>query len=314
MELYPPIEPYDCRRVPVDGRHTLHVEQAGNPDGVPVVFLHGGPGLAWSRAIYRFFDPGHYRIVAFDQRGTDRSTPLGELRDNTTAHLMADIEHLRGLLGIDRWIVFGGSWGSALALAYALHHRERVTALVVRGIYLGEPEDDIFAFTQCRRIFPQAWHALAAHFPEADHGDLFHAIARDLDAADPARAMAVARAYGAYAEVLCNNASAMSEVPDREMGDEVQLAAARISFAYFANAIFLPPCCLGANMARLAGLPGAIAHGAADVICPPLNAWRLAQAWPDAELTIAPRAGHSPFEEGTRQALVAAMERLKGIS
>jgi proline iminopeptidase len=171
----------------VDDRHTLHVEEAGNPDGVPVVFLHGGPGLAWSRAIYRFFDPDHYRIVAFDQRGTDRSTPLGELRDNTTAHLMADIEHLRGLLGIERWIVFGGSWGSALALAYALHHPERVMALVVRGIYLGEPEDDIFAFTHCRMLFPEAWHALAAFFPQADHGDLFHAIARDLHDRDPER-------------------------------------------------------------------------------------------------------------------------------
>ena len=254
MDLYLPLEPRASRRVPVDGRHTLHVEEAGNPDGVPVVFLHGGPGLAWSRAIYRFFDPAHYRIVAFDQRGTDCSTPLGELQDNTTAHLMADIEHLRGLLGIERWVLFGGSWGSALALAYALHHPERVMAL------------------------------------------------------------AVARAYGAYAEVLCNNASTMSEVPDRDMSDEEQLATARISLAFFTNALFLPPRWLSANMHRLKGVPGAIAHGASDVICPPLNAWRLKQAWPDAELTISPGAGHSPFEEGTRQALVAAMERLKGIT
>lgn len=312
MDLYAPYEPFDRRRVAVDGRHTLHVEQAGRPDGAPVVFLHGGPGMVWSPAIYRFFDPDHYRVIAFDQRGTDRSTPRGELVDNTTPHLIADIEHLRETFGIERWIVFGGSWGSALALAYTLHHPERVAGLVVRGIYLGEPEDDVFAFTHCRMIFPEAWYALASHFPETDHGDLFHAIARDLFDPDPARALAVAKAYHAYSDVISRNATTLDDIPERELTDEEDLVSARIACSYFANGIFLPPRWLASNMARLAGLPGAIAHGANDVICPPLNAWRLKQAWPDAELTISAGAGHSPFEEGTRQALVGAMERLKG--
>jgi proline iminopeptidase len=313
-DLYPAHQAWDTRTLDVDDRHTIHVEQAGKPDGMPVVFLHGGPGVFWTSAIYRFFDPAHYRVIAFDQRGVDRSTPRGELEDNTTPHLIADIEAIREHLGIERWIVFGGSWGSALALAYALEHRARVAALVVRGIYLGDPEDDVWGFKHCRSIFPEAWDKLAGHFPKEDHGDLFAACARDVHDPDPARALEIAKAYQAYSDHLCGDTTKLADLPSRAMTDAENLISSRISLFYFSNDIFLAPLYLTQNMHRLAGIPGAIVQGRRDLICPPRNAWELHKAWPDATLTISAGAGHSPFEDGNRQALIAAMETLKAAA
>jgi proline iminopeptidase len=297
----------------VDARHQIHVEQAGKEDGVPVIFLHGGPGIYWTPAIYRFFDPDHYRVIAFDQRGTDRSQPFGELEDNTTPHLIADIERIRKHLGIDRWIVFGGSWGSALALAYALEHRERVMALVVRGIFLGDPEDDVWGFTYCRNVVPDAWDELAAHFPEADHADLFAACVREVNHADPERCLEIAKAYHAYSDHLCGDSTRLDGIPRRPMIDAEHLVSARTSLAYFSNHIYLPPMYLPQNVHRLQGLSGAIVQGRRDLICPTRNAWALHKAWPDAKLTISEGAGHSPFEDGNRHALMAAMEGYKAL-
>lgn len=313
-DLYPAHEPWDTFQLKVDDRHTLHVEQAGRADGVPVVFLHGGPGDIWSPGIYRFFDPNFYRVIAFDQRGANRSTPPGELRDNTTPHLVADIEAIREHLGIERWVVFGGSWGSALALAYALEHRERVLALVVRGIYMGDPEDDTWGFQHCRNLLPEAWDELASHFPKQDHDNLFGACARDIHDRDKARVMEVAKAFNTFSELLCGNRTKLADIPVRDTTEAEDLVMARLSLAYFANNIFLPPMYLPDNVHRLKGLAGAIVQGRRDLICPTRNAWQLHKAWPDATLTISDEAGHAPFEDGNRQALVAAMEALKTLA
>lgn len=313
-DLYDAHEPWDTQSLKVDDLHTLHVEQGGKKGGVPVVFLHGGPGDIWSPAIYRFFDPGHYHVVAFDQRGANRSTPLGELTDNTTTHLIGDIETIREHLGIERWIVFGGSWGSALALAYALAHKERVLGLVVRGIYLGDPQDDIWGFEHCRNVLPEAWEALAGHFPEPDHANLFAACARDIHDPDEARCLEIAKAFDVYSDLLCGNTTKRDDIPKHDMTDAETLAISRLSLAYFANDIFLPPMHLPDNVHKLAGLPGAIVQGRRDLICPTLNAWHLHKAWPEAELTISDKAGHAPFEDGNREALVKAMEDLKGLT
>ena len=312
-DLYATHEPWDAFELKVDDLHTLHVEQGGKKGGVPVIFLHGGPGDIWSPGIYRFFDPDNYRVVAFDQRGANRSTPQGELTDNTTPHLITDIETIREHLGIEQWIVFGGSWGSALGLAYALEHRDKVLALVVRGIYMGDPEDDIWGFQYCRNLLPEAWDELASHFRQEDHGNLFAACARDIHDPDEGRCMEVAKAFDAYSELLCGNTTKRDDIPKSEMTDAELLVTARLSLAYFANDIFLPPMHLPDNVHRLAGLPGAIVQGGRDLICPARNAWQLHKAWPDATLTISDGAGHAPFEDGNRQALVAAMEALKTV-
>ncbi|MEM7120623.1 MAG: prolyl aminopeptidase [Pseudomonadota bacterium] len=312
-DLYPMHEPWDRFALPVSSLHTLHVEQGGKADGVPVVFLHGGPGDIWSPAIYRFFDPDHYRVIAFDQRGVNRSTPAGELTDNTTPHLIADIEAIREHLDIERWIVFGGSWGSALALAYALEHRDRVLALVVRGIYMGDSDDDIWGFSHCRNLLPEAWDELASHFSDSDHDNLFAACARDINDDDEVRALEVAKAFDDFSGLLCGNTTKRDDIPLHKSSDAETLVTSRLSLAYFANDIFLPPMHLPNNVHKLAGLPGAIVQGRRDLICPARNAWMLHKAWPDASLTISDDAGHAPFEDGNREALVAAMETLKDL-
>jgi proline iminopeptidase len=313
-DLYPPIEPFDVREVAVDRLHTLHVEQSGNPDGVPVVFLHGGPGAPWSKHVRRFFDPAHYRLIAFDQRGTWRSTPHGELKDNTTPHLIADIEQLRELFGFERWIVFGGSWGSALGLAYAEHHPERCLGVVLRGISLGLGVEGGWSFHQSRWIRPEAWEALVASIPQGERGDLDAAIERRIMDPDPAVHGPVVKGWMDQAAILGQSRHADLDLAEGGLDSaETDLVCARISIAYFRNHLFLEPGSLIADAGKLKDVPGVIIHGMDDFNTPLANAYDLSRAWPEASYRPIPDAGHSCFDRNIRLALVAAMEEMKAL-
>ena len=308
--LYPDIEPFDTGTLPVDDRHTLYYEQCGNPDGTPVVLLHGGPGAGCSPKMRRFHDPAKYRIVLLDQRGSGRSTPHADLVDNSTWHLVADIEALRSRLGIDAWQVFGGSWGSTLALAYAQAHPQRVTALLLRGIFmLRRWELEWFYQEGASRLYPEAWQHYIHAIPAAERGDLIGAFHRRLTSDDEATRLAAARAWSVW-----EGATSFLHIdPDFAASHEdpqFALAFARIENHYFVNAGFFE--CddqLLRDMPRIAHIPGVIVHGRYDVVCPVQNAWDLHQAWPNAELMISPASGHSAFEAENIDALVRATDR-----
>jgi proline iminopeptidase len=308
--LFPPIEPSKSGLLDLDAPHRMYYEESGNPRGVPVVFLHGGPGAGSSAVHRQFFDPAFYRIVVYDQRGAGRSTPLGCLDDNTTPDLVADLERLRKHLGIDRWAVFGGSWGSTLAIAYAEHHPERCLALVLRGIFLCRPSEIEWFLYGLRAIFPEAWRGFAGFIPEAERGDLLHAYHKRLVDPDPAVHMPAARSWSVY-EGSCSTLLPSPDTVAYFAGDVVALGLARIEAHYFVNDIFLPANFLLDNAHRLAPIPGVIVQGRYDVVCPPVSADDLHRAWPEAEYTIVPDAGHSAFEPGIRSRLIAATESLK---
>ena len=308
--LYPAIEPYDTGTLQVDARHTLYYEQCGNPDGKPVVLLHGGPGGGCSDKMRRFHDPAKYRIVLFDQRGSGRSTPHADLVDNTTWHLVADIERLRDTLGIDRWQVFGGSWGSTLALAYAQAHPDRVAELVLRGIFmLRRWELEWFYQSGASNLFPEAWAQYVAAIPEVERADLIGAFHRRLTSDDEATRLAAARAWSVW-----EGATSFLHVDeDFVSGHEdphFALAFARIENHYFVNGGFFEvEDQLLRDAHRIADIPGVIVHGRYDVVCPVRNAWDLHQAWPKADLAITPASGHSAFEPENVDALVRATDR-----
>jgi len=308
--LYPEIEPYDSGMLPLDGRHRMYYEQSGNPQGVPVVFLHGGPGAGASPAHRRFFDPAHYRIVIFDQRGAGRSTPLGEITDNTTPQLIADIETLRERLGIQQWLVFGGSWGSTLALAYSEAHPDRCTGLILRGIFLCRKSEIDWFLYGLRNIFPEAWDALAAPIPAAERGDLLTAYHRRLTDPDPAVHMPAARAWSTY-EGSCSTLMPCPETVAYFAGDVVALGLARIEAHYFIHNIFLPDNSLLDNVGRIRHLPAVIVQGRYDAVCPIVSADDLHKAWPEADYRIVPDAGHSAWEPGICAELVKAAEQFK---
>ncbi len=310
-DLFPPIEPYETGRLEVDGRHGLYWEQSGNPRGQPTVFLHGGPGAGASPGHRRFFDPEHYRIVIFDQRGAGRSTPLGELADNTTGHLIGDLEVLRAHLGIERWQVFGGSWGSTLALAYTQIHPERVTGLVLRGIFLCRDREIDWFLYGMRAFFPEVWRAFAGFLPEAERGDLLANYHRRLIDPDPAVHQPAARAWSTY-EGACSTLMPSPETVASFAEDRVALGLARIEAHYFVNHIFLPENALLERVGRLAGIPAIIVQGRYDIVCPITTADELHQAWPEATYRVVPDAGHSAMEPGIRKALVAATQDFKG--
>ena len=312
IELYPEIEPFDSGMLPVDARHTLYWEQSGNPRGVPVVFLHGGPGAGSSPGQRRFFDPAFYRIVLFDQRGAGRSIPHGALTDNTMPHLLADLEKLRTFLRIDRWLVFGGSWGSTLSLAYAETHPERCLALVLRGIFLCRDREVDWFLYGLRNIFPEAWREFVAPIPESERDDLLTAYVRRLNHTDPAVHMPAARAWSVY-EGRCSTLLPSAEALAYFSGDHVALGLARIEAHYFRNRLFLPENALLQNIQRIRQIPAVIVQGRYDMVCPPVTADELHRAWPEAEYILVPVAGHSAWEPGIRAQLVAAMERLKAV-
>ena len=311
--LYPDLEPYDTGMLAVDARHALYYEQCGNPQGKPVVLLHGGPGAGCSAKMRRFHDPAKYRIVLFDQRGSGRSTPHADLVDNTTWDLVADIERLRAMLGIERWQVFGGSWGSTLALAYAQTHPERVTELVLRGIFmLRRWELEWFYQEGASRLFPDAWEPYLQAIPEAERGDLIAAYHRRLTSPEEATRLAAARAWSVW-----EGATSFLRVdPAFVIGHEdaaFALAFARIENHYFVNnGFFETQDQLLRDAPRIADIPGVIVHGRYDVVCPIQNAWELHKAWPKAELMISPTAGHSAFEEENIDGLVRATDSFAG--
>lgn len=310
-ELYPEIEPFRTRHLAVDDRHTLHVEECGNPDGLPVVFLHGGPGTGVAPYHRRFFDPARWRIVLFDQRGAGRSTPFADLVDNTTAHLIADIEAIREALGVERWAVFGGSWGSTLALAYAQAHPERVLGLVLRGIFLARDEE-LRWFNEmdggARQIFPERWARFRDLIPEAERGDMIEAYWRRLNSGDEATRLAAAQAWSAYE----GGSTTLAHDPDGS-GDfadpRTALCVALLEAHYFRHGMFLEPGQLLRDVARLRRIPATIVHGRYDIICPVKTALDLHEAWPEAELRIV-LAGHSAADPAIADALLDATDRL----
>jgi len=296
----------------VDSRHQIYWEESGNPRGVPVVFLHGGPGAGATPAHRRFFDPNFYRIVILDQRGAGRSLPHGEIVDNTTPLLVEDIEAVRKHRGIDQWHVFGGSWGSTLALAYAETHPDRVRALILRGIFLCRKSEIDWFLYGIRNVFPEAWRAFAGFLPPAERGDLLESYYRRLIDPDPAVHMPAARAWSVY-EGACSTLLPSPETITAFGEDRMALGLARIEAHYFRHGIFLPENSLLDNIDRIRRIPATVVQGRYDMVCPTVTADDLTRAWPEAEYVIVPDAGHSAMEPGIRAALVTAMEKLKRL-
>ena len=307
--LFPPIEPYAVHRLDVGDGHQLYVEECGTPDGLPAVFLHGGPGAGCGPTHRRFFDPCRYRLVLFDQRGSGRSTPHASLEHNTTWHLVADMERVREALDIDRWLVFGGSWGSTLALAYAETHPARVRALVLRGIFLCRPWEIRWFYQHgAHLLFPDYWQDFLAPIPAAERDDLVHAYHRRLTGADDVAMHRAARAWSLW-EGRCATLLPDAGIRSAFADDRLALSLARIECHYFVNDSFLAPEQLLRDVSRLADIPGVIVHGRYDAICPLQSAWELHHAWPTAELQVIADAGHAAFEPGIAAALVAATNR-----
>ncbi len=306
--LYPDIEPYVQHTLAVEPPHTLHIEECGNPSGIPVVFVHGGPGAGCEAYHRRFFDPERYRIILFDQRGCGRSTPHASLENNTTQALVADMESIREHLKIDRWLLFGGSWGSTLSLVYAETHPERVLGLVVRGIFLCRPHEIQWFYQQgTSRLFPDYWQEFLAPIPEAEQGALLQAYHRRLTGEDEMARMAAAKAWSLWEGKTATLKQSESVID--HFGDPfTALSLARIECHYFMNDSFLEPNQILRDAGRLQGIPGTIVHGRYDVICPIENAWQLSQAWPEAKLKIIPDAGHAASEPGIINALVQATD------
>ncbi len=308
--LFPEIEPYASGRIALDGLHVMQWEACGNPTGVPLVFLHGGPGGGCLPHHRRFYDPKFWNIVLYDQRGAGRSTPGAELKNNTTPHLVEDLERLRRELGVDRWLVFGGSWGSTLALAYAQAHPERVLGLVLRGIFLATAAEIDWFMHGMRHVFPEAWRTFAETLPAAERADLLASFHRRLTHDDPAIHLPAAHAWDRY-EGSCTTLLPAPDPLARFDGDAAALAIARIEAHYFVNQGFLAPDQLLAGVAAIRHLPCTIVQGRYDIVCPPVTADALARAWPEAEYVVVPDAGHSVREPGITRALVAAVRRMQ---
>lgn len=305
-KLFPDIKPYATHRLPVDTPHELYIEECGNVKGLPVLFVHGGPGAGCEEYHRRFFDPDLYRIILFDQRGAGRSTPHASLDNNTTWHLVADMETIRKYLGISRWVLFGGSWGSTLSLVYAETHPERVLGLILRGIFLCRPWEIRWFYQEgANRVFPDHWQEFIALIPEAERHDLLQAHYRRLTGEDEIARMASAKAWSLW------EGRAATLLPNRRVVDffgspRTALSLACIEAHYFAHHTFLEPDHILRNAHRLNDIPGTIVQGRYDIVCPIQSAWELARAWPAAAFEIIPDAGHSATEQGIVNALVRA--------
>jgi proline iminopeptidase len=311
-DLFAPIEPYRKGTLRLDQRHTMYWEESGNPRGVPALFLHGGPGAGATPVHRRFFDPQYWRIVVFDQRGAGRSTPLGEIADNSPAHLLGDIERLRTALGIEKWLIFGGSWGSTLGLYYAETYPLRCIGLILRGIFLCRAEEIEWFLYGVRRVFPEAWRAFSGFLPEPERGDILAAYHRRLLDPDPRIHMPAARAWSIY-EGACSTLLPNPETVAAFGDDRLALGLARIEAHFFSRYLFIGEGDLIARIRGIQSVPGIIVQGRYDMVCPIRSADRLARAWPEANYVIVPDAGHSAMEPGIREQLVLATERMKQI-
>jgi len=309
--LYPQIEPFDRRMIDMGGGHKIYVEQCGHPEGEPVVVFHGGPGGGCSPAMRRYFDPRHYRIILFDQRGCGRSRPHASVADNTTWHLVSDIERIRTMLGIDRWIVFGGSWGATLALIYAEAHPDRVRGLILRGVFLMmQRELDWFYGGGAGAFFPDLWRNFAGLIPEDERGDLIAAYHKRLFSGDVLTETRFGRAWAQWENAL---ASVEHDGPVGESPADYARAFARLENHYFTHGGFLEEDGqILRDLPKIADIPAVIVQGRYDMICPPLSAWTLAERWKRAELKMIPVAGHALSEPGISAELVRVMDGLRG--
>ena len=308
--LYPEIKPYARHELAVEQPHVLYIDESGSADGLPVLFIHGGPGAGCDSASRRYFDPALYRIVTFDQRGCGRSTPHASLENNTTQALIADIERIREHLGIDKFVLFGGSWGSTLALAYAQAHPQCVHGLILRGIFLCRPQEFSWFYQEgASRLFPDYWEDYVAPIPVEERGDLMQAFYKRLTGTDQIAQMHAAKAWSTW-EGRTATLRPNTQVVERFSEAHRALSIARIECHYFVNDAFLEPNQLLRDMAKIAHLPGIIVHGRYDAICPLDNAWALHQAWPNSELQIIRDAGHSAAEPGITDALIRAAEQM----
>ena len=309
---YPPIEPFKSGVLDTGEGHQIYWELCGNPQGQPAVFLHGGPGSGCSPDHRRLFDPQRYCVLLFDQRGCGRSTPHASLENNTTWHLVADIERLRTLLGVDRWLVFGGSWGSTLALAYAQTHTERVSALILRGIFTLRREELLWFYQEgASWLFPDLWEGFLAPIPLAERGDLIGAYRKRLTGADPAAQLACARAWSVW------EGQTIRLLPDavnaaHHAQDAFSLAFARIENHYFVHEGWMEQGQLIRDAGKLVEVPGVIVQGRYDVCTPVRSAWDLHRAWPQADFQLVPDAGHAYNEPGILSRLIEATDRFAG--
>jgi len=308
--LYPACTPSASGTLQLDRRHAMHWEVCGNAAGVPLVFVHGGPGGGSLPHHRRYYNPSFWRIVLYDQRGAGRSTPVADIVDNTTAHLVADLERLREHLRIERWVLFGGSWGSTLALAYAEAHPERVLGLVLRGVFLATRAEIDWFMHGMRHVYPEAWRAFAEFLPARERGDLLRSYYARLTNPDPAVHMPAARTWDRY-ESACSTLIPRADGLARHDDDGAALAIARIEAHYFVHDGFLADGALLAGVDRIRHLPCTIVQGRYDVICPPVTADALAQAWPEADYVVVPDAGHSVREPGITRELVYAVNRMQ---
>jgi proline iminopeptidase len=311
--LYPPIEPYKSGHLDVGDGHSLYWELSGNPKGKPVVFLHGGPGGGSSPEHRRQFDPELYNILVFDQRGCGKSTPYASLENNTTWDLVADIEKLREMVGVDKWQVFGGSWGSTLALAYAQTHPSRVTELVLRGVFLFDPFeiDWMYKYGGASQLYPDGWDAFVADIPPAERNDLVAAYQRRLTSDDEAEQLKAAQAWSKWEGEIVTLLPSPDTI-EHFTSPEVAVAVARIENHYMANRGWLDAGQLLRGASKLKGIPGVIVQGRHDCCTPPVAAWSLKKAWPDVDLNIIPDAGHLFSESGNLDALIRATDRFAG--
>lgn len=313
-EIYPPIQPYDSRRAAVGGDHSVYVEQCGNPQGIPAVVLHGGPGSGCQPSHRQWFDPNVFRVILFDQRGAGRSTPAGSLEQNTTWDLVRDLEKIRTELGIDRWMVVGGSWGVTLGLAYAQSHPQSVTGLVLRSVFLGTPEELEWAFVQGpQTIRPDLWNALVQAIPKEDWNDPVGGLTRRMHGEDPVDRDRAAQIWGAYERAL-SELNPDPKIPlaltQHPPPNQTVPNTPRFESHYFRNECFLEPGQLLRDAGALAGKPGIIVQGRYDLLCPPRTAHALATAWRGSELRLVEGAGHAVSEPGIRETLMAAIADL----
>jgi proline iminopeptidase len=308
--MFPPIEPTRHGMLAVDDLHTLYWEESGNPDGLPVLFLHGGPGGGTTPNHRRFFDPSFYRIILFDQRGAGKSTPLGEYRQNTTALLIDDIEKIRAMLGIAQWLVFGGSWGSTLALAYGEAHPVRCLGFILRGIFLGTRNEVDWFMNGVKNFFPEVYEEFAHAMPAAERDNLMEAYAKRLFNDDPSVYVPAAKSWSRY-EGACLFLEPQAEAIANFESDAVSIGLGRLEAHYMRNAVFLEEDQLVRNVGKIQHLPSIIVQGRYDVICPPISAYRLHQAWQGSKLAMVATAGHSAMEPGIANELVRATEQFK---